>query len=46
MAPFIENIGNQFGIFPAWLVLFTVIFLRYALLATGCSTSSSGGGSS
>lgn len=34
MAPFIENIGHDFGIVPAWIAMFLVIFLRYTLLAS------------
>ncbi len=34
MQPFIEDIGRQYGVFPAWVLMFLVIFLRYMILAT------------
>ncbi len=34
MQPFIESIGKHYGIFPAWIIVFSSIFLRYALLAS------------
>jgi Delta7-sterol 5-desaturase len=34
MQPFIESIGKHYGIFPAWIIVFSSIFLRYALFAS------------
>ena len=34
MQPIIENIGKQFGIFPAWVAIFLMIFMRYAIIAS------------
>lgn len=34
MYPFIENVGKTYGILPAWLLMFLVVFLRYAVLAS------------
>ncbi len=33
MQPIIESIGREYGIFPAWLLMFVVIFLRYTVVA-------------
>jgi Delta7-sterol 5-desaturase len=33
MQPILEAIGKQYGIFPAWVILFLVVFLRYAVFA-------------
>lgn len=33
MQPFLENLGNQYGITTAWLATFMFIFVRYAILA-------------
>lgn len=34
MQPFIENIGKTYGIVPAWVLMFLMVFLRYAVVAT------------
>lgn len=34
MQPYIESIGKTYGVFPAWVLMFLLVFVRYAVMAS------------